>query len=254
MIKTFLGAIVIVLLLFYFFQYSPKITEQKTTPLSVSIDISPSPLPKNKVDITYHERRYVLVYEPISGKALSLIPNFTEKRSALSIAEENSCKAASSGGFYTKEDKPLGLFITDGKIYGQRINNSSLLTGFFYMTDSGEIYIDSEVENNHPTILQSGPLFTSNRPYPTRTDEYARRNVIIEDINGAEYIATIFGSENTYDGPQLSDMPAILFSITSPFRVQRALNLDGGSASFFMIANHFTASEIVAVGSVICIK
>lgn len=253
MLKIFL-ALGLVIVLGYYFYSSPFRTGGETPPLSVSIDISPSSAPQNKIEITFGERRYRLVYEPLQGKTIRIIPNFTEKRSATVIAEENSCTTASSGGFYTKEDKPLGLFKTDNKVLGEKVNNSSLLTGFLYITKTGEVYIDSEVNTEHPMIIQSGPLFTSNKPYPTRTDEYARRNLVIEDTNGQEYIATIFGAENTYDGPQLTDLPEILFSIKSPFHVQRALNLDGGSASFFKLANDFTTSEIVAVGSVICIN
>lgn len=254
MIKTVIGTILIALVVFYFYHRLPKPDEQKTAPLNVSIDLSPSPSPEHIITITFEEKGYKLVYEPLRGKTIRLIPNFTEKRSASAIAEENSCKVASSGGFYTKADKPLGLFKTDGKVLGNRVNNSSLLTGFLYVTDTGEAYIDSEVTDEHPIILQSGPLFTSNKPYPTQRDEYARRNMVIEDTDGHEYIATIFGSENTYSGPKLSDMPNILFSFNAPFRIQRALNLDGGSASFFKLSNDFMVSEIVAVGSVICIK
>jgi hypothetical protein len=253
MLKIFIVVGFVLVAVFYFSNNS-FIKKQNTTPLNINSNDSHSPVPKNRIEITFDEREYVLVYEPLSGKTISLIPNFTQKRSAMAIAEENSCTTASSGGFYTKEDKPLGLFITGGKTFGKRVNTSSLLTGFFYVTSNGETYIDSEANDEHPIVLQSGPLFTSDKPFPTKTDEYARRNLVIEDLNGHEYITTIFSKENTYDGPQLTDMPAILFSIKFPFRVQRALNLDGGSASFFKLDNDFIVSEIVAVGSVLCIK
>lgn len=251
--KIFIAVVFIGLLLFYFYTYTPKIAEQKTVVLDRETT-SPSPTPKNSIQLVFDNRHYTLVYEPITGKKIRLIPNFAEKKSAAAIAEENSCLIASSGGFYTKEDKPLGLFKFNNKIVGQKINNSSLVTGFLYVDDSGGIYINDEVVDDYPTILQSGPLFTNSKLYPTKSDEYARRTVVIEDDNRKEYLATIFGTENTYDGPRLSDLPTIIFSIKNPFQVQRVLNLDGGSASFFKATNGFTVSEIVAVGSIICIN
>jgi hypothetical protein len=253
MFRIFIALGLIVVLFLYFYWNSSQ-SERQNIPEQTGANTTPSPSPKNSIEIRFDERDYILAYESLNGKTISLIPNFTEKRSASAIAEENSCTVASSGGFYTKEDRPLGFFKANNEVVAQKVNNSTLLTGYFYVDGRGEAYIDSEAEGTHPIILQSGPLFTSDRPYPTRTDEYARRNMVIEDINGHEYIATIFSAENSYDGPQLMDMPDILFSISSPFRVQRALNLDGGSASFFKSSNGFEVSEIVAVGSVICLK
>lgn len=213
---------------------------------------TPSPLPVNSINISFNKRAYKILYEDITDKTLTLIPNFIEKNSAGSLSESNLCTVSSSGGFYTKENKPLGLYKKDGEIINRQIHTSSLLTGFLYQTKDGKIGISEEPPVDAPDIVQTGPLFESGRKFNSRQDEYARRIVVIEDTKGNEYIATAVGNENTFDGPLLSELPTILFSITSPFKVNRALNLDGGNASFFKSESGYTVSELVAVGSLLC--
>ncbi len=243
----------IITFLFLYFRES-FVEQTSVNPSENSSDRSSTGQPANRLVLSYNSKSYQLVYEKVHGRVISLIPNFEEKRSGSSIAAEHACQIASSGGFYTPENKPLGLFRTGDNELGRVSNNRSLLTGFLYAFEDGTIGIDSEPPANASTVLQAGPLFENGNYFPTRQDEYARRIVVIEDTQGNEYIGAVTSTENSYEGPQLSDLPPLLFSIDSPFQVNRALNLDGGSASFFKDSSGFMLSEIVAIGSVLCFK
>lgn len=196
---------------------------------------------------------YIVYYAPISNRTLSLLPNFDNPRAAQVVAEEHHCAVASSGGFYTPDRKPVALFRTNSKSYSDVVSTSSLLTGFFYLDRKGNPHIGASYPSDAPTVFQSGPLFTSNMPFPSSTDEEARRIVVIESTTGELFVAAIVQEQYAFSGPYLSDMPAILFSIKEPFTVARALNLDGGSASFYKDESGFALPELVYVGSILCL-
>lgn len=226
---------------------------EKSIPTGQTVTPPPN-LQNNTISLSSNGSDYLLSYEPIYNKNIVLIPNFTEKKTSSQIVEEEKCKIASSGGFYTKNDTPLGLFKVNGKIINKRINNSNLLTGFLSIADNGDIAIDEGPNSNSPTILQSGPLFKKGVSFSSANTEFARRIVVFEDEYKHPYLGVLYQEENTFVGPRLDEIPHLLFSINKPFVVQKALNLDGGSASFFMDSSRLTLSELVSVGSIICIK
>lgn len=225
------------------------VSEQKPTPTTQK-ELSPA----RYVSTSYNNQNYIIYYSPLLNKEISLIPNFTSPISGSRLAEKSSCTVASSGGFYTKENTPLGFFKTNGNTLSRNITKTNLITGYFYITDKGTPHIGAEAPENAPTILQTGPLFTSSDLFPTKIDEPARRIVIIEDTNGMLYIAGVVSEENSFSGPFLSDIPPVIFSIREPFKVHRVLNLDGGAASFYRDETGFSLPELVRIGSMVCIK
>ncbi|MCR4263486.1 MAG: phosphodiester glycosidase family protein, partial [Candidatus Roizmanbacteria bacterium] len=221
-----------------------------------SLTITPFTIPqaKNRAEIPYGQSTYVLYYSPISNRGIEVIPNFSDKLDAESLSEKNKCRIASNGGFYTTDSTPLGLFKINNTVIGSEKKETNLINGFFYLDDSGNPHIDRAYPNNAPTVIQTGPFFSAGNTVSTTNDKPARRVVIIEAISGEYYIAAVTTKETTTSGPFLSDLPVILFSITEPFEVLRALNLDGGAASFYKDESGFTLSELTHVGSVICVK
>ena len=204
--------------------------------------------------ISYGNNEYRLVYEPLAGREILLIPNFNEKQLSSSIIETHKCTIASSAGFYTTENTPLGLFKIDGVELGTNKNNSSLLTGYLYISNNGTIMIESTYRDDFSTALQSGPLFTKAQTFTSKQDEHARRIVIIADTAGEYYLASLYQDSNNFSGPLLSEIPRILYSADSPLSVNKILNLDGGSASFFYNGSDKSVSELVPVGGVICVR
>ena len=231
-------------------------------PETPSPDPQPSPVPSGEhthaeaqhIHITRNEIQYTVYYAYLTDRSILLIPNFDNSRAAQVVAAENNCVVASSGGYYTVDRKPLGLFTVNGSTISKRSSDTSLLNGYFYIDASGNSHIGTSVPANIPTAFQSGPLFTSGDKYPTRVDEEARRIVAIETTTGDLLIAAIVRENNAFSGPFLSDVPSLVFSIDEPFHATRALNLDGGSASFYKDGAEFALPELVHVGSIICVK
>ena len=210
--------------------------------------------PKKSITIKNGELSYALTYEKVSDRNLTIIPNFTEKRSASTIAEENKCVIASSGGFYTKDNKPLGLLKIDGTVLNKRVTTTNLLTGFLSYGNDGVWTIGRVPDENFSTIVQSGPFFEKGINFSSNNTETARRIIVFEDLERILYLGALYNETNTRSGPELSKIPELVFSLKQPFTVQKILNLDGGSASFFKYSNGFTLSELVPVGNILCIK
>lgn len=210
--------------------------------------------PENSIDIPFGQTSYTLYYSRIDNGTITVIPNFSEKVSAASIAEKNDCRKAGNGGFYTEEDTPLGLFRLNGAVLSNEREETNLITGFFYIGQSGDPGIGREYPEDAPTIIQTGPFFSRDDTFTTVQDKPARRTLIIETTSGQLYIASITAKGTAASGPYLSVLPEILFSVDEPFEVQYILNLDGGAASFYKDESGFTLSEFTHVGSVICVK
>lgn len=233
--------------------YNPSYFPSPTLTSSPTPTITPI-VPINVLEIDYQGTTYLIYYSILSGKKIKLIPNFDQKLSAKSLVKENNCLAAINGGFYTPEGEPLGLFITDNKIYNEEETiNKTLLTGFFYLDEQGNPKIGNTYFSGSLLVLQAGPLIINNYPLSTIIDEQARRSVIVEDTQGNYYILAIIVKDDLYLGPSLEDLPPLLFSIEKPFQVSTALNLDGGSSAVYFGEDKIVLSELSSVGSILCL-
>lgn len=191
---------------------------------------------------------------------LSLIPNFQERSTAEDLLIDHKCKKLISGGFYTKEHKPIGLFIFDGG--NQRLRNvtkNSLFNSVLSINDFGIPRITRNVPKDHLVIaLQSGPLLIENSfliKNSVKNDGSARR--IIGAVTGKNKLMflAIYDPKNVYDGPVLTDLPRILADLNEKYNlgIADAVNLDGGSASAFY-AGEIKLSELTFIGSAFCLK
>lgn len=250
--KTFAFFIFIFLLLWFMTnKKSPApVSRTESTPLPTTTMINPV----NIITVDFENNKYQIFYSKLSGREIRLVPNFSQKKLAQDLVTENTCQTSINGGYYTEEGKPLGLFIINGYTYSENVTGSSLLTGYFYLDETGKPAIDSNYQNQSSIIMQTGPLFLNNKKLATAVDEQARRSVLIEDLNGDIYALSIIIENEQFNGPMLSDLPPILFSIETPFKVVKGLNLDGGSASAYFSEDGFKLTELSTVGSIICAK
>lgn len=205
--------------------------------------------------ILVNGKDYVILFQEIKNE-LTLIPNFSEKKSSEKIFAENGCKYGVNGGFYKKEGGALGLFAKNGKITGEEIT-SATFNGYFWKrgADMGLDWSKPEGWKTADFILQSGPIFEVGFTGKGKfVDEEERRRVlVVNDKMGKFYFVVIFEKNNNYGGPKLSDMAEILReSKIADF--ERALNLDGGSASAFYGESGAKLWEIANVGSFLCGK
>lgn len=211
------------------------------------------------IELPYEKQILRVLFKPISSnKSLSLIPNFSTKLSSSELIKKHNCDIAINGGFYTKEDKPLGLFTVGSKVYGEEIS-STLVTGFLGADKEKHLSINKTVPEDADTFaLQTGPLFTLPRNIPMSMvdDEFSRRSLIAEDEEGRFYAISMYDRDNLFSGPKLADVPVLLSikKVRDEVRLTKALNLDGGSASFFYSKeDSIHLSELITVGSILCI-
>lgn len=244
------------------FIYQYMKANKSTTPISEKT-LTPSPSPtqvtKQEKTVSYNNERFAYSYFIVQNPAnLSLIPNFSHPKDAQTLIADNACVSTINGGFYDTAGKPLGFFYANNRTLGQEIH-STLLNGFFWADTYGVALISTEL----PRIpfrftLQTGPLLLFNGQTMALTiqnDEHARRMVVGKTTDNHFIFLAVYSRESVYSGPLLSDLPSVVFSISSEenLGIVDALNLDGGSASAFY-NGETRLSELTPVGSLFCVK
>ncbi len=214
----------------------------------LQVQETPSPTP---VDTPANEQQYTHAsfFVPDTSD-ISLLPNFTQKKTSAALIEENNCTYAINGGFYDTSNRPLGLFRIGENVRTKQIQ-SSLLNGF--LSDDG---ITVAVPTGR-FVLQSGPLLIQRgNPLPLKiqNDEHARRMVAAKTGEGLVFL-TVYKEDSVFEGPLLAELPKVIQKINTKenLGIVDAINLDGGSASAFKNAET-TLSELTPVGSLFCIK
>jgi len=210
-------------------------------------------------EVTSGEKEYelsaILIKDP---EKLHLYPNFAEKLTSDEAIIEHKCASITSGGLYTKESTPIGLFIAEGKQLKSKMQ-SSFFNGIFSQTFDGKPTIGKEfVGNNIKISIQSGPILITNgksQLFEKRNDEEARRVVIGITQNNEIILMALYKKDSVFIGPSLEELPELIqnFSEKTEINMISALNLDGGSASAF-ISDTIALSELSPVGSYFCVK
>ena len=221
-----------------------------------SLSLSPSP-PSESVDISDKGRVYRVAWISVSDpSALSLIPNFDQKRTARSLIDNKECKEVVNGGFYTKDNQPTGLFVTGGETLRGNIPNTFLNGYITVNTDNTTSIASIPPEEKVRISLQTGPILIRGGKMATlaiRDDEFARRVVVAIDTQGKVVFLVVYDPENPYEGPKLADTPSVLSGVMERLQLTDALNLDGGSASVFTRGD-LSLEELTSVGSFFCIR
>lgn len=145
----------------------------------------------------------------------------------------NHCLAGVNGGFFHGDWRPSGLVIAGGRRIN-RFESAKLLSGVVYSDDRGIHLLRRSKFRDHPGItalLQSGPFLVEgglavrglSRSNPDR------RTFIATDWRGRWALGA------TVDHLTLAELAECLASpgALTPWRVDRALNLDGGSSTGF---------------------
>jgi hypothetical protein len=192
------------------------------------------------------EHRYVVVEDSNSGERASLeLAIFSTKSFRLKIVDRPSeprldlddvmargdFLAAVNGGYFDPEYRPIGWLIVDGTIIAP-LQKARLLSGV--LSASGKkVQIARVAEfslNQKPeTAVESGPMIVDlgKSVRGLESSKLARRTFAA--ISGGDKAAIGFCSDVT-----LADLSNILaITVIPDFKIQRALNLDGGTSSAF---------------------
>lgn len=146
--------------------------------------------------------------------------------------QERSCLAGVNGGFFTPEHQPLGLVVTDGKRIN-RFASTRLLSGVVYSDHKGIHIVRRSAFRDHSKInalIQTGPYLVENANAirGLEATKSRRRSFIATDWRGNWAIGVT-------SSVTLAELAEILASSNpaTGWKVNRAINLDGGSSTGF---------------------
>jgi hypothetical protein len=192
------------------------------------------------------EHRYVVVENSSSGERASIeLAIFSTKSCRLRVVDQSSeprvdledamaggnFLAGVNGGYFDPQYNPIGLLIFDGKVIAP-LQRARLLSGI--LSASGKKIQISRVIEFSPNqkleaAVECGPMLVDagKSVRGLESSKIARRTFAA--VASGDKAAVGFCSDVT-----LSDLSSILAVISIPeFKIQRALNLDGGSSSAF---------------------
>ena len=151
------------------------------------------------------------------------------------IARRNHGIAGVNGGYFDPENAPVGLLVSDGKLIAP-FRKARLLSGVLVVTKGRvELLRSTEYSTRKSplTALQCGPFLAENGQVVAglNTTRSARRTFVF--TGGGDRAAVGFCSSVT-----LAELAEILVAphVIPDLKVQRAMNLDGGSSSAFWFA------------------
>lgn len=227
-------------------------------PKQTGVQISQNESKKNVMNsVSWQGLDYEYSLVEVDTKKLSLVLNLPEKRKTREVMRNNECKILINGGFYGKDDKPIGLMVTDAKVSSQK-TASSLLNGFVSMERDGEIMIGTDTVENPEIAVQSGPLLMIGGemlPLKIKNDAARRRMVAILTSEKKLMFMSVIEPKSRLTGPRLENLPAIVEMIGKDkgYKFESAINLDGGSASAYYDGEVYI-EEANPVGSYLCVK
>jgi len=219
--------------------------------------VSPTPSPKQKqYTVSFDNQTFAYGFFRASPNSLIVIPNYTKKNDFSQLLSANNCTGGVNGGFYDQNNNPLGLVVTDGNVIHPAIV-SDLFNGFLSVSKNNQLAITSAQPVNPKIAIQSGPILVDNGnplPLTIHNDENSRRMIAATEKDGKVIFMTVYNPDSVFDGPKLTDLPAIISRIgqQQSFLLMSALNLDGGSASAFQSPD-LSLSELKPIGAVLCV-
>jgi uncharacterized protein YigE (DUF2233 family) len=166
--------------------------------------------------------------------ALRIIDN-PEGEGLASIMTREKYVCGVNGGYFDEQFKPIGLRIVNGQMLTP-LKRARLITGVLLASPRGVQIVRAREFSQHQKIeaaIQCGP-FLVDRLQPVgglNNSQHARRTFAATGTNERALLG--FCSEVS-----LADLAAILATtpVAGDLKIQRALNLDGGSSSAFWFA------------------
>ena len=192
-------------------------------------------------------RRIVLEDASAGGRAIIDLAIFSTKSCSLRVIDNtageslsdvmagNKCVAGVNGGYFSPEFAPVGLLICDGKMLAP-LQHARLITGILGISPRGvEILRAGEYSRQRKMVaaVQCGPFLV---------DHYQSVRGLNDSQSARRTFAAITRDERALMGVSsevsLAQLATILATtqLAGDLKIQRALNLDGGSSSAFWVA------------------
>lgn len=261
LILTIFLLLVAVFFLRPLFLSKPSLKPKEKNLLSVQATKTPTPSPVSTaeqiIDFKIGEVSLRAAWIKVAdSKKLSLYPNLQDRVLSGDFREQKKCQNLVSAGFYSKDSKPIGLFVTEGEKISEKVQDR-FFDGIFSVDSDGKPRITLQVPGDNLSLaLQSGPVLIWERRLQNLTiknDESARRLLVALTTDNQIYFFVIFEKESVLGGPYLEHLPKVLGALGEKMEVRfsYALNLDGGAASAFY-GDSISLPEFAPVGGFFC--
>jgi exopolysaccharide biosynthesis protein len=235
-----------------------RISENKTNPATLNVAGTLQTLtPTGQIEFKVNEEYNTALVAIEDASALILTSNLDEQLSSSEFKEKNSCQFLSNGGFFTTDNKHIGLFITDGNKLSEA-TKSSLFNGYFSIVGLKATISYSLPPESADLALQAGPVLIYNsivQKLKLTNDEPARRVVTALTDSGKVVFIAAYSATNLFSGPKLSELGKLITDTAHSYnlKIVSAINLDGGFHSVFITDKEYL-KEIPIPGSYFCIK
>jgi hypothetical protein len=163
--------------------------------------------------------------------AVRVIDNPDGEKSLSDAMEQSNCLAGVNGGYFDPNFAPIGLRIIDGKTLAPLLH-ARLLTGILISSPRGIQIVrlaEFSRKQRFDAAIECGPTIVDLGAKVRGLDDTRSARRTFAAVDRSDRAALGFCSEATLAG--LGKILATQFA--SDFKIQRALNLDGGSSSGF---------------------
>lgn len=236
-------------------------TTPSPTPLSV---FNPHPLglvehEENFLPLTVDQISYRIKWEIINPAKVSIGLNLHLANTSGSLQQLHQCAFLTSGGFYGKNDKPIGLLIDRGQELSPWQENRLFngLIGWNASRTVLEVTQPTQLQTfSYTWALQAGPVvWKDGKPVELHLnrDQTARRLIAAITPDQQLILIVITTGDSLFEGPLLTDVPKIITAIAETYHLQfqSGINLDGGTASAYL-SSSLRLKELQPIGSYIC--
>lgn len=210
------------------------------------------------IEINLSNSKYKIYWFKAEPENLNLIANFKNKLPANEMFEVNKCNLGVNAGFYSKQNEPLGYFVTGYETKYKFVKNK-IMNGILSVNSMDTPRITRGITSDQPKIaVQTGPFLIENDKVlnaSLNNDKKARRIVAVVSSNNELFFLAITSLRSSFGGPEISELGEILtiFEKKTNINIADAINLDGGSASYFNSEEN-VLSEISPIGALFCEK
>jgi uncharacterized protein YigE (DUF2233 family) len=177
---------------------------------------------------------------------LRVLQNKDGAESLADVMNHEKCLAGVNGGYFDERFAPIGLRIANGQTIAP-LQRARLITGVLVASSRGVQIVRSGEFSRRPTVttaIQCGPfLVDRGEPISGLNDSHLARRTFAATTTGDRALVGVCSSVSLAEFSKI--LATILFA--EDFRIERALNLDGGSSTGFWFAREngsaFSISE-----------
>jgi exopolysaccharide biosynthesis protein len=204
--------------------------------------------------------RHVVLENPVVSERITVdLAIFSTKSCTLRVLQNEGgadglgemmrhekCLAGVNGGYFDENFAPLGLRIVNGQMIAP-LQRARLITGVLVVSPRGVQIVRSREFSRRPGVtaaIQCGPfLVDRGQPISGLNDSHLARRTFAATTSSSRALVGVCS------GVSLAELAKILatMSLAEDSKIERALNLDGGSSSAFWFAREngsaFSISE-----------